>query len=181
MLVATPARVVATAAALRQEEAKVRLPPIDIGDEPRPDLDAVLGDRIYAFNVSATGIEDGAMLNASIASESGEILAGISGHTWGGCCEITRLWVAQRKRGLGWGAALMRAAEAEAVRRGCGRMVLSTHSFQAPGFYEKLGFARVAAFSEYPKGHEQVFYCKLLAGSDRSDGGDGGGRRPPRG
>lgn len=137
---------------------------IEIQSHPRPELEAALGHHLYEFNAHATGIHDGVLLGASIESDAGDLVAGLSGHTWGGCCEITRLWVAPAQRGLGWGSALMRAAEAEAERRGCTQMVLSTHSFQAPRFYEKLGFVRIGAFPDYPRGHEQVFYLKALGG-----------------
>ena len=42
-------------------------------------------------------------------------------------------------------------------------MLLSTHSFQAPRFYEKHGYERVAALDDYPLGHGQIFLRKRLA------------------
>ncbi len=62
----------------------------------------------------------------------------------------------------------MQAAEREAVRRGCHQIVLSTHSFQAPRFYEKLGFRRLAAIPNYPKGHEYIIYIKYLSGASHT-------------
>jgi GNAT superfamily N-acetyltransferase len=110
------------------------MPRIQIGvrDDDRPELEAFLGDRLYQFNSRTTGIDDGKLLNASIEDAAGNIVAALSGHTWGGCCEIGRLWVDESMRGTGLGTALMQAAEREAVRRGCHQIVLSTHSFQAP-------------------------------------------------
>ena len=136
---------------------------INVFSSDNADLASFLGDRLYEFNVSATGISDGELLWASITAEGGTPVAGISGHTWGGCCEIGRLWVEASQRGKGLGSALMAAAEGEAIRRGCTQIVLSTHSFQAPAFYEKLGFRRVATIPNYPRGHEQVLYIKDLA------------------
>lgn len=142
---------------------------IDILSAENPELETFLGDRLYEFNVAATGIADGELLSAAISDDAGAVIAGIAGHTWGGCCEIARLWVHESERGRGLGAALMNAAEAEARRRGCRQIVLSTHSFQAPAFYEKLGFRRLAAIPEYPRGHEQVFYLKALGTADDSE------------
>ena len=34
----------------------------------------------------------------------------------------------------------MQAVEKEAKTRNCRQIVLETHDFQAPGFYQKLGF-----------------------------------------
>jgi hypothetical protein len=53
---------------------------IDIRDDERPDLDALLEERIYEFNSNATGIHDGARLNASINDDDGRLVAGLSGH-----------------------------------------------------------------------------------------------------
>ncbi len=138
---------------------------IQISDEYRPELEAYLEERLYEFNPETTGIHDGCLLNASVEDDNGDIVAGISGHTWGGCCEIRTLWVHEACRGTGVGAALMQAAEQRAVRRGCRQIVLSMHSFQASRFYERLGFRRLAAVPNFPRGHENVIYIKLHVGA----------------
>jgi len=40
---------------------------------------------------------------------------------------------------------------------------LSTHSFQAPRFYETLGFHRLAVIPNNPAGHDDIIYIKELA------------------
>ena len=75
-----------------------------------------------------------------------------------------QVWVANSQRGLGLGRALMQAAEAEALRRGCRQVVLSTHSFQAPRFYERLGYVRQAVIEGEPAGHSNIVYAKRLGG-----------------
>ncbi len=130
--------------------------------EKRPELDAFLADRLYESNAAATRIDDGALPNASVEDEAGRTIAGISGHMWSGCCEISVLWVIESSWGKGISASLMRAAEREAVRRGCRRMVLWAHSFQAPGFYERLGFPEAGLDTCYPLGHEKAVYVKSL-------------------
>ena len=119
-------------------------------------------DRIYEFNSDATGYFDGKLLGASIQNEAGEVIAGLSGHTWGGCCEVSHLWVSTQHRGQGLGKALLHAAEAQAVRRGCSQVVLTTHSFQAPEFYERLGYERKYAIEGRPRGHANIVFVKLL-------------------
>lgn len=136
---------------------------VRIQSDENHELSNFLGDQLYLFNAEKTGIADGELLWASVTNDAGTLIAGIAGHTWGGCCEIGRLWVHAAERGKGLGASLMAAAEREAVRRGCTQIVLSTHSFQAPAFYEKLGFARLAAVPDYPRGHEHIIYLKQLS------------------
>jgi 8-oxo-dGTP pyrophosphatase MutT (NUDIX family) len=138
------------------------VPPIVIQSDFSSELDLFLDERLYEFNVRATGIDDGRMLFAKLEDETGAVIAGIAGHTWGGCCEITRLWVHAQHRRRGLGRGLLAAAEAEAQRRGCDRMLLMTHSFQAPEFYEKLGYERRATIADYPRGHAKYSYQKRL-------------------
>jgi len=60
------------------------------------------------------------------------------------------------------GRALLHAVEAEARRRNCTQVILLTHSFQAPGFYERLAYLRQATIPNYPVGHAQLLYVKQL-------------------
>jgi GNAT superfamily N-acetyltransferase len=141
-------------------------PVIRFENEQYAELDAFLAERIYEFNAQATGLFDGECFAGSIRGATGEIIAAVSGHTWGGTCQVTHLWVGEAQRRNGLGAAPMNAVESEAVRRGCGQVVLWTHSFQAPGFYERLGDKREASIEGYPRGHANVFYSKKLVPHD---------------
>lgn len=137
------------------------MPDVRVTAQPVPGFVDWLSDRLYEFNVAATGIDDGEWLIASV-EQDGRTIAALSGNTWGGCCEIENVWVEEAARGHGLGRALLEAAETEARRRGCVQMVLSTHSFQAPAFYEKLGFRRIGAVPDRPRGYENLIYLKLL-------------------
>ena len=129
-----------------------------------PDRDdvQVLDDRIYEYNASRTGITDGRLLAIIVRDGDRNIIAGLYGWTWGRCCEVKTLWVHERWRSHGLGTGLMAAAEAEARRRGAAQMVLSTHSFQAPDFYRRLGFEPVGHFEDYPVGYQSIFLRKRL-------------------
>lgn len=121
-----------------------------------------LEDRINEFNFATTGIYDARLLVVLRRDEHGRIYAGLSGHTWGGVAEVRFLWVDEAKRHEGVGSDLLRAAEEEARARGCGKMVLSTHSFQAPDFYRRHGFVVAGEFADYPRGHRSIFLEKSL-------------------
>ncbi len=129
---------------------------------PHPADVAMMSERIYAFNVATTGIGDGQEWAALVRDDLGRIVGGITGTVWGEGGEVNVLWVAEERRGTGLGTRLLAAAE-EHVRDNGGRnMFLSTHTFQAPGFYERLGYERSGAWHDYPRGHGDVFLHKKL-------------------
>ncbi len=130
--------------------------------DPDPKDVQFLDERINEFNSATTGIYDGKLLAIFLRNELNEIFAGIYGWTWGGTCEIRDLWVHADRRGRGIGRELLGQAEAEAIRRGCHQIVLDTHSFQAPGFYTKLGYRIIGAHQDYPKGHQAYYLEKKL-------------------
>ena len=121
-----------------------------------------LEERLYEFNGAATRILDGRELAFAVRDESGDLAAAAAGHTWGGTCELRQVWVRESLRGRGLGRELLGACQAEAIRRGCRQLVLTTHSFQAPGFYTKLGFEIVGELPDYPRGHSQLLLRKAL-------------------
>ena len=89
------------------------------------------------------------------------IVAGLSGETYCGWLVIKYLWVHDDLRGCGVGRELMAQAEARAVERGCHAAWLDTFSFQARGFYEKLGYEEFGTL-DYPPIHKRYFMKKLL-------------------
>jgi GNAT superfamily N-acetyltransferase len=134
-----------------------------VGFDPAPSEIEFLEDRLYAFNAEATGIRDALGISVFHRDAQGEIVAGLCGHTWGGCCEIRQVWVHEKHRGQGMGRRLLERAEAEARGRGCFQIVLATYSFQAPEFYRRLGFEIVAIFPDYPIGHQHLHLRKKLS------------------
>jgi GNAT superfamily N-acetyltransferase len=137
-------------------------------DPPSIIEDASLGDivrleaNIDSFNAVETGISDARLLSILLKREDGELYAGLHGHTWGGTCQVKLLWVAEHDRGRGIGKRLLEIAEGEARRRGCGQIMLSTHSFQAPEFYAKQGYEEVARIVDNPIGHADILMIKRL-------------------
>jgi GNAT superfamily N-acetyltransferase len=130
------------------------------------DADADLAERldqeISAFNAAASGHHDARMLSVAVRGDDGDLRGGLYGWTWGGCGYVDLLWVRDDQRGHGLGADLLAAAEAEIRRRGCDRVALSTHSFQAPGFYARLGYTECGRTPGYPRGHDDIHLVKQL-------------------
>jgi len=138
--------------------------------EPTPQDVEYLEDRIYEHNASVTGIADGQLLAFLLRDDSGRIVAGICGNTWGGGCEIRQFWVEESQRRRGLGTRLLRAAEQEARRRGCTQMLLMTFSFQAPAFYARNGFEVLATIADHPRGHRNFLMRRRLERADPSSG-----------
>jgi GNAT superfamily N-acetyltransferase len=89
-----------------------------------------------------------------------------AGYTWAGTSEFKQMWVDRSYRGRGYARALLDAFVTEARSRGVRRIWVASYDFQAPGFYEKAGFKRIAAFDGWPEGHVNVLLCKTLSGQE---------------
>jgi len=97
-----------------------------------------------------------------LRNESGAVAGGLWGMASYGWLFVQYLVVPEAARGRGQGRALMLAAEAEARRLGCTGVWLDTFSFQARGFYEKLGYAVFGEIADYPPGEARYFLSKRL-------------------
>ena len=134
--------------------------------EPDPRDVRLLEERLYEFNVQATGIDDGEWLGLFLRGPDGSLIGGAYGWSWGDACFLRYLFVPAGLRHQGYGTRLMRMVEQEARRRGCRQIVLETHDFQAPGFYRKFGFAVTGTVEEYPRGHRLLTMVKQLLPGD---------------
>lgn len=123
-------------------------------------------EQIKAFNnnisehhreIRQTGLET---LDIIIRNESDEILGGLTADIYWGWLDINDLWVHESLRGQGFGRRLLTTAEAEGVKRGCRRVFLTTFSFQAKDFYERLGYRVVGRLDDYPPGHAYFWMRK---------------------
>jgi ribosomal protein S18 acetylase RimI-like enzyme len=100
----------------------------------------------------------------TVRSARGAILGGLILQSYWRESYVELLWLSDRARRLGWGRRLMAEAERRARERGSLLMHLNTYSFQAPGFYQKLGFRRVGGMIGSPAGASRHFYVKRLTG-----------------
>jgi GNAT superfamily N-acetyltransferase len=113
---------------------------IEVRDELPPTEGAIVDAGLDAYNVAAAPLGDVRPLSSFARLPSGELVGGAVGRTWGRCCEIRQLWVAEAHRGRGLGTSLVNALEGRAVERGCHTFYLETWTFQARRFYETLGY-----------------------------------------
>ena len=135
---------------------------MELTDEPcREDLQ-FLEDRINEHNVRRTDRRDFRPLALFRRDDQGGVLAGLYGFTWAGWLELKFVWVREDLRGQGHGRRLVEAAEAEARARGCQRVWLDSYTFQAPTFYQQLGYQVFGTLDGYPAPHGRVFLTKAL-------------------
>lgn len=139
---------------------------LNIETEPAPQDLQFLEERINEHNMAITGYYDFQWLTIFVRDATQTIVAGLVGYTWGQSCKIQLLWVQPALHNQGYGKGLLQAAEAEATQRGCHTIVLDTHSFQAPAFYEKLGYTVVGVYTDSPYQHKQFFLQKDLPRSN---------------
>jgi GNAT superfamily N-acetyltransferase len=133
----------------------------EVEDRPDPSDIELLEDQIHREASEAMGLGDEVDL-AIFAREGGTVVAGISGWTWGDCCELQNLWVHPNLRGRGLASQLIAAAEAEAIARGCTQTVHFTYGFQARALYEANGFELVGRVTDFPSGTDALWYRKGL-------------------
>lgn len=94
--------------------------------------------------------------------QDGQIVAGIVAASTMDTLEVEFLFVEEGCRGQGLGRLLLEQAENLARQDGCKRVLLNTYSFQAPGFYRRMGYELLAqqnpCFGEY----SQYYFTKNL-------------------
>jgi GNAT superfamily N-acetyltransferase len=133
----------------------------DVENNPDPRDLEFLETQIRREASTAMGLGDEAEL-AIFVRDAGRIVAGISGWTWGDCCELQSLWVEPSLRGRWLGTRLLAAAEAEAAARGCSQTVHFTYAFQAGRLYKRSGYELVGRVEGFPSGTDVLWYHKRL-------------------
>jgi ribosomal protein S18 acetylase RimI-like enzyme len=108
---------------------------------------------------------DVAPFSAALENDKKEIIGGIKGMSRWGRFNIETLWVHDKYRKIGLGKKLIIIAENEAKRRKCSGIDLDTFSFQAPAFYERMGFKKIGKIGKYQNGFQRIFYSKEFKSS----------------
>jgi GNAT superfamily N-acetyltransferase len=131
-----------------------------------PSLRQLVVENLGLYNIAVTGHEEYYPLSIFLRDENDEVLGGILGHIWGHWLYVSDLWLSKPFRRGGYGHKLLTAAEQYAKEKNCHNVWLTTHSFQARPFYEKLGYEVFAQLDEFPPGHKLYFLKKKLTEGD---------------
>ncbi len=98
-----------------------------------------------------------------IYDEEHRIVGGLTGQQFFTSMHIRYLWLDKTMRRQGFGRQLIERVEAEARQRDILNLFIDTYSFQAPTFYETLGFRQTGRYNDYPmRGIDKIFYQKRL-------------------
>jgi GNAT superfamily N-acetyltransferase len=97
-----------------------------------------------------------------VKDESDKVMGGILGDIKWGWLYVEGLWVDESLCGQDWGTTLLKSLEDYALANGITRYRLETTSFQALGFYRKMGYDIFAELPDFPPGLTSYFLKKLV-------------------
>ncbi|MGH7143796.1 MAG: GNAT family N-acetyltransferase [Planctomycetota bacterium] len=129
---------------------------------PSPEVLRQLHQNLSTFNQRHLP-EDSQPFGFAVRDGAGRLIAGAEGKSFWGWLYLDLLWVAEAQRGRGMGGQLLARIEALATQRGCTGVYLWTMSFQAPGFYERMGYRQTGEIGPFTGGHFKRYYQKVLA------------------
>jgi GNAT superfamily N-acetyltransferase len=139
---------------------------IDLIKSPNPTLREPIINGLMAFNAQVLGPANRESIAILLRDPTDDEVVGgiwaIFSHEW---LFIEFIFVPETLRGTGAGSSLMAKAEDAAKKRGCKGAHLETFDFQAPRFYEKLGYTRYGKLDSLV-GCEQFFYVKKFSESE---------------
>ena len=142
------------------------VPKIELVEKPDPALREPIEDGLMAFNDQVLGPSNREPLAIVLRDpEDEDIIGGIWAIFFRNWLFIEYLFVPEALRGSGAGSSLMAKAEEAARARGCIGVFLDTFDFQAPRFYEKLGYKQYGKLDTLV-GREQYFYAKKFSSTD---------------
>ena len=142
-------------------EGEARGDGLELTDRPDEGDLATITAGLAAYNRTFIGPREARPLLVTVRRD-GRIAGGLSAETVRGVLEIDLLWVDEACRGQGLGSRMLRAAEAEAARRGCRAVTVGTFDFQARPFYEREGYTVAGEVGGYPDGHRWFMLTKAL-------------------
>ncbi len=94
------------------------------------------------------------------AREGADWLGGLTGYLGRDWLYVELLAVADGARGRGIGEGLMTRAAEVARAHGLTGIWVDTYSFQAPGFYQRLGFQEIGRIVDQPLGQARLFFAR---------------------
>lgn len=102
-------------------------------------------------------------LNWTVEDKQGNLIAALTAVLLWEWLYIDELWVDESCRRTGIGKQLMEKAEQYAKTQKLSGLWLWTQSWQAPEFYQRLGFEEFTRFDNFPTGHSRIGLRKYMS------------------
>ena len=132
--------------------------------DPDPATKSAIQTGLFAANVESTGDGNFDLVFVAARDLSSMVIGGVVGEAyWGWVC-FTTVWVHPDHRRMGLASRMLKAAEAEAARKGCTQAYLDTFSFQHPGLYLRSGYEIFGQLDDFPAGSKRLFMRKTIGG-----------------
>ncbi len=130
--------------------------------EPKPEDFKELSTGLLSHHASQGDPRTWQKYCIFLKDTNGKAHAGIIVTFLWNCIHIDSLWVDESLRGQDFGSKLMKIAEDEAVKRSCTIAYTDTFTWQAPEFYEKLGYTLYGKLDGFPEGSFLSYYSKKI-------------------
>lgn len=133
----------------------------------REDLKVFFESGFERHAVAVTGVENGVGTPQSfvVRDEAGGIAAAVIARVFWGQLHIKNVLSAENARGKGYAVQLMEQAHVWGRAQGCDFAFVETMSFQAEGFYRKLGYVTEFTRHGYAAGTSFIYMKKDLKDS----------------
>jgi len=144
---------------------------VTFSDSPTEEEVKLIEKGLEDYNREQTNgkLDDpGIEINLVLKDDEGNVVGGLGVSTVLRVMHLEVFWVAKEYRKLGYGRELVLEAERIGREKGCILSHTWTFSFQAPEFYEKIGYELVAIYDGYPDGITEHIFRKRLQRHDQS-------------
>jgi len=122
-------------------------------------------ERVHAWlgeHAGEHGVSDDMQALGWEARLEGKTVGILTGRLMWNWIFIKMLAVAPGHRSQGIGRMLMENVETYAADNQLTGIHLDTFTYQAPAFYEKLGYVEFGRLTDLPPGHTRIYYAKRL-------------------
>ena len=115
---------------------------------------------LTAFNEKVLGTKRKTALMTACMGD--EVVGGISFKWYGESAILDVVVVEEKWQHQGIGKQLLDAVEKEFLRQGCRQICVGMEDFQAPAFYQKLGYKLVGTTPKYINGRDHLMFRKEI-------------------
>ena len=129
--------------------------------QPAPGDRAAISAAMDVHNDARTGRpEPATRVGVFVRDAESAVIGGAWCVAYWDWLHVDLLHLPEALRGQGIGTRVMRGVERAAARLGCIGVWLDTATFQAPGFYRKLGFSVFGGIAGFVPGHDRLFLLR---------------------